>query len=159
MSSPRAQSLIADFETNTWLIHKHIDGISNEESLLQLPFPANCLNWVLGHIVWRRNSALSVLGVPILWDEDITAKYMSGSPPITTQVKARRFTDLIADLDHTQQALSNSLQTTANAELDKIVENDRGAKRVIEHLRGFHWHETYHIGQLDILQAYVISRR
>jgi hypothetical protein len=41
----------------------------------------------------------------------------------------------------------------------QMVENDHGPKRAIEHLRGFHWREAYHIGQLDILRAFVESRR
>jgi hypothetical protein len=50
-----------------------------------------------------------------------------------------------------------ALENMPDAELDKVVENDMGTKRVIEHLQGFHWHETYHIGQLDIVRAFVAS--
>lgn len=157
MTLPRAQALIDDYETNTWLIHNHVDGISDEASLLQLPFQANCLNWILGHIVWRRNSALSALGLSPMWAEAIASKYMSGSDPIKTQAGAKRLTELIADLDQTQQALSTALKAITDAELDQVVVNDRGEKRVIEHLQGFHWHETYHIGQLDILRAYIAA--
>ena len=46
MTSPTAQSLLDDYRTNTGLIHRIVDGVSDEESLLQPPFPANCLNWV-----------------------------------------------------------------------------------------------------------------
>lgn len=26
-------------------------------------------------------------------------------------------------------------------------------------VKGFHWHETYHVGQLDILRAMIMDRR
>lgn len=154
MTSARAQALIDDYAFNTWLIHDHIDGITDDESLLQPPFQANCLNWILGHIVWRRNSVLEALGLAPLWDEEVSALYMSGSSPLADQPGARRFADLVSDLDQTLSALSAAIASLPDAGLNEVVENDRGAKRVIEHLQGFHWHETYHIGQLDILGAF-----
>jgi hypothetical protein len=38
------------YQNNHEIIHKQIAGISQDESLLQLPFRGNCLNWVVGHI-------------------------------------------------------------------------------------------------------------
>jgi hypothetical protein len=58
MTLARAQAIIDDYAANAWLIHRHVDGVSDQASLLQLPFEANCMNWILGHMVWRRNSAL-----------------------------------------------------------------------------------------------------
>ena len=159
MAAPRAQALIAGYETNTWMIHDHVDGVSEEESLLQLPFEANCLNWILGHIVSRRNSALEALGLEGLWDSGTAARYKTGSEPIREAAGARRFPDLLVDLDRSQQALAGALSEATEASLPQIVENDRGAKPAVEHLEGFHWHETYHIGQLDILQAFIASKR
>ena len=159
MTSPRAQVLIDDYDTNTWLIHRLTEGIADAESVLQLPFEANCLNWILGHIVHRRNSSLAALGRPTFWDEGISARYKTGSDPIKTQADARPFGDLLADLDNSQHALTAALKAATDATLDRSVENDRGVKPAIEHLRGFHWHETYHIGQLEILRAYVLARR
>ena len=158
MTASRAQILIDDFETNTWLIHRHVDGVSDEDSLLQLPFQANCLNWILGHIVWRRNSVLSALGLAPLWNESTALKYKTDSKAIKSQADAVPFTDLLADLDQTNQAIIAALKEVTDSSLDEVVINDRGEKRVIEHLQGFHWHETYHIGQLDILRAFINSK-
>jgi hypothetical protein len=155
MPNPRAIDIIDDYETNTWLIHHQVDGVSERASLLLPPFPTNSLNWILGHIVWRRSSALAVLGLPPLWDEDIAAAYQSDSDLLTSPARARSFSALLADLDQSQQALKTVLQGADDPMLDAVVENDRGAKPVIEHLRGFHWHETLHVGQLDILRAFV----
>ena len=75
------------------------------------------------------------------------------------EIHDRLFSDLIADLDQTQQVISDALKTITDAELDKVLENDRGVNPVIKLLRGFHWHETHHIGQLDILQSYAVSKK
>jgi hypothetical protein len=159
MTSTRAQELIKDFEFNAWLIHNHVDGVSDEDSLLQPPFKANCLNWIVGHIVWRRNTCLVTLGLAPLLEELVAARYMTDSKPITSAAEARPFAQLLDDLDHTQAALKAALEEASETALDQVVENDRGPKRVIEHLQGFHWHETYHIGQLDILRAFIESNR
>ncbi|MGD2027666.1 MAG: DinB family protein [Anaerolineales bacterium] len=158
MTLPRAQKLIDSYETNTSLIHHHINGISDEQSLLQLPFEANCLNWIVGHIVSRRNSALNALGLPELWGEEISACYRTGSDPILDAENARAFSDLVADLDRSQEIFSAALKEADSDLLDAIVTNDRGEKTALEHLKGFHWHETYHVGQLDILRAFIQSQ-
>ena len=157
MTTPRAQALIDDCAANAWLIHRHADGVSDEASLRQPPFPANCLNWVLGHIVWRRTSALAVLGLASPWDEATAARYRTGSEPLRSPDDARPFSQLLADLDATQAVLSAALEAMDDAALDRAFENDRGEKRVIEHLQGFHWHETYHLGQLELLRAFCES--
>lgn len=158
MTLSRAKDLIDSYETNTWLIHQHIDGISDAESLLQLPFEANCLNWIVGHIVSRRNSALNALGLPELWGEEISARYRTGSDPVLDAKNARALSDLVADLDRSQETITAALKEAGDDLLDAVVSNDRGVKTAFEHLKGFHWHETYHVGQLDILRAFIQSR-
>lgn len=54
--------------------------------------------------------------------------------------------------------LQIALQTASPDLLDRLVINERGEKTTAEHLEGFLWHETYHIGQLDILRAFIRSR-
>lgn len=67
MTTARADQLFDGYAGNTSLIHVHVDGVSGEASMMQLPFGAHCLNWVVGHVVWRRNSARSTLGAESLW--------------------------------------------------------------------------------------------
>ncbi len=159
MTIPRAQALIDSYKTNTWLIHHHIDGVPDEDSLLQPPLEANCLNWIIGHVVSRRNSVLEVLGLPPLWDEETAAKYKTDSEPIKSAAGARLFSALVADLDQSQEMITNTLTEASDDLLNKVVVNDRGEKTVAQNLEGFHWHETYHLGQLDILRALIQSQQ
>lgn len=159
MTVPRAQALIEDYESNAWLIHRQLDGLTHEDSLLQPPFEANCLNWVVGHIVSRRNSALQALGRDAIWPDDVWAKYRTGSDPIREASQAQALSALLEDLDETGRLLRDALEQASEEDLQRIVENDRGTKAAWEHLAGFHWHETYHIGQLDVLKAMAMARR
>lgn len=59
--------LASIYEFSYGAIKLNLDGVSNEESLF-IPQPAgNCINWVVGHIVAARNTALNLAGgAPIL---------------------------------------------------------------------------------------------
>ena len=159
MTVAKADELIRDYAGNTWLIKRHTEGLTHEESLLQPPFPANCLNWILGHIVLRRNSALEVLGQISFWTPRIASSYQSGSAPITSAQEARELPLLLDDLEQTQDRITAALQAISEAELARIVESYRGSLAVWEQLTGLHWHETYHVGQLDLLRSMILANR
>jgi hypothetical protein len=40
----------------------NIEGITNEEALIFPNGEANCMNWVLGHLIHIRNPLLNILG-------------------------------------------------------------------------------------------------
>jgi len=127
--------------------------------VLQLPFPTNCLNWILGHIVARRNTALELVGAQSIWGEEILSRYRSGSEPIRDAKTARRLEDLTEDLAESQRRIAEALDGVLEAVLERNAETDRGVKPVWQHLQGLHWHETFHIGQLEVLKDYALSRR
>jgi hypothetical protein len=159
MNRGQAKKLLKDYSGNTWLIGKLTEGLSHQESLLQLEFPANCLNWVLGHILTRRNSALELLGATPIWNADILSLYSSGSQPITDANSARRFEDLLMDLEQSQKLLETALSTISPQAIEAEVETEFGIKPVWEHIDGLIWHETFHAGQLDFLKALAHAKR
>jgi hypothetical protein len=159
MGAGRAKSIKQDYDVNTWLIQRITEGLSHEESVLQLPFPTNCLNWILGHIIARRNTGLELVGAQSIWGEEILARYRSGSEPIRDIKTARRLEDLMEDLAESQRRIVEALDGASEAALERSAETDRGAKPVWQHLQGLHWHETFHIGQLEVLKDYALARR
>mgnify|MGYP003311315476 CR=1 FL=1 len=44
---------------NQNFIEKSVSGLTQSDSLLQLPGESNCMNWVLGHIAVYRDSMLA----------------------------------------------------------------------------------------------------
>lgn len=153
-----AETMLDDYEGNSWFINRLCDGLSHEESLIQPGFEANCFNWVMGHIVSRRNSVLEVLGLEPIWSTDIFSLYKTGSDPISPE-NARKLNLLIEDLAESDDLLKDALENVTGEFLEDIVETDRGEKQRLKHLKDFHWHETIHIGQLDMLRALALSRR
>ena len=54
------------------------------DSLLQLPFRGNCLNWVLGHLLDNRDDVLKALGAQRIMNDNSAALYRRGSAPIAS---------------------------------------------------------------------------
>jgi hypothetical protein len=159
MRNSRAQEIASDYQGNTWFIKELSKGLSLEESLLHPEFPTNCFNWVLGHVVWRRSVALEVLGEEPFWRPETCVIYKTGSEPLSDRAKARDLSHLIQDLGATESQITNVLMEMSEEELDRKVETDRGEKSRWEHLAGLHWHETFHMGQLELLRSFMDSRR
>ena len=155
----RTHHLHQDYEWITWVIRKLVDGVQHEESILQLPFPTNCLNWILGHILAGRNTAIKLLNGEPIWDDELLALYQSGSEPIREGSKAHPWESLVKDLDDSQRRINNALEMFSEDQMDEVVETDRGLKPVWQHVSGYHWHETYHVGQVEILSQYAQSSR
>jgi uncharacterized protein YciI len=159
MATERGEIILQDFQRNTWLIGRIAEGIRHEESLLQLPFRANCFNWNLGHILVGRHNALAALGQPPFWDGEKLSLYRAGSAPITSGENARPLETLLADLDESQQRLAAVLSACTAEDLARSRETTPDAAPVWKELAGLRWHETYHIGQLGTLRQYIESRR
>lgn len=159
MTTEKAKILIDDFGFHTRLIHQIIDDVTQEESLLQPPFEANCLNWVLGHIITNRSHTLEAIGVNHTWQEEVRKLYDSGTEPVKADSKSIRMDVLLQFLDQSQTLTDTALENMSDDFLNSSFINYRGEKTRFDHASGFHWHETFHIGQLDLLKAMVVSNR
>jgi uncharacterized damage-inducible protein DinB len=152
MTHPDAETLIGSFGLTHQLIRMQTDGLSHKDSLLQPPFRGNCLNWVLGHILEGRNTALTLLGESPIWDKEMVSRYGRGSEAITQGEQARPLERLLEDLDRSQERIAAALKRTMPEELATVVPF-RGSQRPLgQALASQHWHETYHTGQLELLR-------
>ncbi|NIM93874.1 MAG: hypothetical protein GTO18_09215 [Anaerolineales bacterium] len=128
------------------------ESLSHEQSLLQLPFRGNCMNWVLGHTLVDRNSAVKILGGESFLADDEIAIYVSCSEPVTHDSGSITLEQLLEHLDRSLDWIEETLSDLTSDDLDKEVESG-GRKDTVDHLiAGLHWHETYRTGQLEILR-------
>jgi len=130
------------------VIHRQLNGLTQADSLLQPPFRGNCLNWVLGHIVFNRGSILTLLGEDIPWTTEESDRYMRNSEPVTNEKDALPLERLLNGLEESQARILSGLQKVS-AEKLAIVSDDR---TVAEQIAFLQWHETYHVGQLEPLR-------
>ncbi len=159
MTHPLIRAVIQNYRLNLRLAHKQLDGLSHPDSLLQLPFQGNCLNWVVGHVIQGRSELLELLGKPPIWGQPEAAVYQTGSEPITPQNAgvALPLEELLKLLEESQTRIEQTLQGLSADVLEKTIEQDGHPSTLGEMVNGYNWHETYHIGQMELLHQLAVN--
>jgi len=134
------------------VLKQQADGLTHEDSLLQMPFRANCLNWVMGHILNSRSGLMIALGLTPIWTDEQRAPYLRGSEGITEENcdKAVRLEDMLRDLDRSQEQIVACLKSKTFA--DMLLPSDRPNMTMGERLAHSVWHEAYHTGNTEALR-------
>ncbi len=119
---------------------------------MQVP-GVNCLNWVLGHIADSRDEVLSMLGEgPALGEA--AARYCRESDPVTADgpgvVPLER---LLAVLAEGQERIGAALGALSAEALQELRQNGDRTLPLGTLLHFAMWHETYHVGQTELLRA------
>ena len=146
-----AGGIIRALERNKWVIDAQTAGLDDAASVLQAGFRANCLNWVVGHIVASRDEVLRALGEATLLSRDQTALYARESEPIhgsdSPHVPLERLLGLLGE---SQAVIASALTTLSEDELHGPL--GPSGQSLLEWLSFLVWHETYHAGQTDVLR-------
>jgi len=95
---------------------------------------------------------MKLVGAAPVWGQEEIDIYKTGSPPITSSDRAIPLEKLVSDLDQSQERIAVALGEKSEASLLEEAETDRGLKPIAQHLAGLHWHETFHVGQLELLR-------
>ena len=128
------------------------EGVTQEQSLRQLPFPSNCMNWNLGHLLVYREQYLGVLDGVSKPNEDEFAIYGAGSEPLTDGKNALDISDILARLFAISPKIEAALKSTS-AERYAEMHNEARGMTVNDHIRFYlQFHEAFHLGQVEILQ-------
>ena len=149
-----AASLASAFSRNCEIIRMQGEGFSHLDSLRQLPFRANCMNWVVGHVVSNRMNIFKLLKAIHLVDGQTFSRYERESDPILRDGPGvLLFEDLIHSLEKSQKELDDILEMQTSDELQRMemIFGSR-AMSVADWLFFFYFHETYHVGQTEILR-------
>lgn len=144
-------SIIETLKRNQWIVQAQTDGLSHADSLLQLPFRGNCLNWVLGHLAVHRDEMLENLGGTAVVSADDGAPYGRKSQPLLSDERALTLENLLGALAEQVEQLSACLEQSSPEALAKIINEERGYT-LGEHIEFYLWHDTYHVGQLEYLR-------
>ena len=150
----KPNTLAESFSRNVEIVKLQTQGMTHEDSLIQLPFRANCMNWVLGHLVTNRNSILKLLQAEDLIDSTSMKHYERESAPITGDDEgALPLEQLIHMLEQAQADIQRLLVEIKDEELTRQVAfYGRRSMTIAEWLFFFYFHDTYHTGQTEILR-------
>src|SRR5688572_23710479 len=115
------QALLMQFAFNGRAAGMNFEGVTHEESLARPPVGGNPLNWVLGHIVDCRTSALGLLGERPVWNEREHALYGVGSDSSAAGWRALPLDELLVRHRESQECLVRALEAAPAAVLEKEV--------------------------------------
>ena len=130
-------------------------GLKHEESLVQPRPHGNCLNWVVGHLLWTYDYNLPVLGQEPVMGEDALERYERGSPPLRDPSEALDFRELLTAWDEAAERIDAGFAALTADALDqpaRPVHADDPGETVRERLSGFLFHQAYHVGQTALLR-------
>jgi uncharacterized damage-inducible protein DinB len=149
----RQSDIIEDFARNVRIIKRQAAGLSHADSLIQPPVRANCMNWVLGHIVYTRIDMMQHLGAAQFKPARTLVRYASDTELVLEAAPdVVSLEQLLADLDCNQHDIAvyvNGLSDEALAKEVKLGERVMSREQL---LRFFLFHDTYHTGNLDLLR-------
>ena len=148
------QILSDAFENNIEIVKMQTAGLTQADSLVQLPFRSNCLNWVLGHLLSNRRTILKLLGDEQTIDEALIARYDYGSEPIIADGEGvLTLEQLLALLDKAQAQIARLLEAIMDEQLARPLLPFGTRERTLgEWLFFFYFHDCYHVGQTEILR-------
>ena len=96
--------------TSNYVIKDKTEGLTHADSMLQLPFPGNCMNWILGHLMVYRMQCLGVIDGVSEPGEDELGLYGFGSEPMTDSDKAIPLETLLARLVDLSEQIGAALE-------------------------------------------------
>jgi len=146
-----AAEMSAILARNLSILGRQTEGLTHADSMLQLPFRGNCLNWVLGHILVSRDYMLRLAGATPLWDETRSAPYGYGSEQMAADAGAVDMHTILADLQRSQKRLAAAMAALDEDALD-ASSGERDGESLRERLAFMTWHDGYHTGQTEYLR-------
>ena len=152
MKSPPVENLIETWQRCTTIAQRQTQDLTQAESLLRPPVAGNCMNWVLGHILDNRDTCLEYLGQPRLLGPAERETYQRGSQALEDPGAAVDLSALLQALAQSNTLLAAALQALPPDGLEReviFVGNPRPLGGLLAFLQ---WHETYHLGQLELLR-------
>ena len=145
--------LVDAFARNVSIIKMQTNGLTHEDSLRQLPFRSNCLNWVLGHIAENRDHVLELLGEPTQIGA-LGARYKRGSDPLTESGNGTlRLEEILDWLDRAQERIAPAIARMDDAAWSRQVTTSNNRTTTVgQRVFFLYFHETYHVGQTELFR-------
>lgn len=137
------------------VVHLNVDGLTHEESLIQPQPEGNCLNWVIGHLVWTYDYNLPMLGQEPVMDEGALERYAKDSAPLRDPADALAFREFLAAWDEATERMDAGIAKLTADTLDRPAERSPGDvadETIRERLTGVLFHQAYHAGQTALLR-------
>ena len=131
-----------------------VDGLTQEDSLIQ-PKPAgNCLNWVVGHLLCVYDQMLPLLGQASVMQPGALKRYERGSAPIKSASEAMELSYLLTGIEEAVARMDAGLQGLSEETMDSPAPfSPTGRPETVRSLVSLIlFHQAYHTGQAGMLR-------
>jgi uncharacterized damage-inducible protein DinB len=148
------QQMADAYGRNAAIVKMQTKDMTQAESLIQLPFRANCMNWIVGHLVTNRNTIMDMLGEEPALEASLAERYTRESAPVSAEdAGVLPLETLVGALERSQGRLAAALGALSLEDMEREVVGPGGRKtRLGSALFFFFFHDSYHTGQTEILR-------
>lgn len=143
--------MVKSYQLNTLVLDSIIKDLKETDTLEKIG-QSNTIGWILGHILLGRGSVLNMLKIDYQKMDD-EEEYKRGSMK-NNNIKL----DLLKALNEfkkrgtqIEEAIKNIKETILNEEINDKLPG--GGNQVKDAILFSAWHETFHIGQIDLILA------
>lgn len=137
------------------VVRINVEGVTQEESLIQPQPGGNCLNWVVGHLVSTYETALPLLGQEPVRGKEALKRYARGSAPLQDASEALDLQELLSLWDEASKRFEAGLENLTSEALDQPAPFSP-SKDPNETMRSLlcaiTFHQAYHAGQTGLLR-------
>lgn len=136
------------------VVRRNVDGLTQEESLVQPDPGGSCLNWVVGHLLNIYDATLPMLGQKPVMEEGLK-RYARGTPPLQDPAEALELRDLLAAWDQAAERIQAGLASLTAEILDRPAPHspsNNPNETVRSLLTTTFFHQAYHAGQTGLLR-------
>lgn len=137
------------------VVRMNVDGVTQEESLIQPEPGGSCLNWVVGHLVNIYDATLPLLGQKPVMEEGALKRYARGTPPLKDPAEALELRDLMTAWDQAAERIDAGLAGLTAEVLDRPAPHspsNNPNETVRSLLTTIFFHQAYHAGQAGLLR-------
>ncbi len=140
------------------IVRRNLEGISQNESLVQ-PIPAgNCINWIFGHMVWVCDEVLPLLKQQSVVGVEALQRYARGAAPLEKPTEAIDLRELTRIWDQAMLRMDAGFASLTAEDLDAVspISPNNNSSETIRSFFGLvAFHQAYHAGQLGVLRRIV----
>ena len=137
------------------VVGANVAGLTHEDSLVQPRPGGNCLNWVLGHLLWAYNGMLPLVSQEPVMDEGALRHYARGAPPIRDRAEALTFEEILSAWNQAVERVDAGLAGLTPEVLDRPAPGSPTGnpdETVRSLLTTVMFHQAYHAGQTAVLR-------
>lgn len=156
----RPEGLSLAYSRNAHFWDTNLEGLTHADALVQPPVKGNCILWIAGHLLHYRGAIHRLLTLPEPLPVSRTERFARESAPVLgDEPGIVRFEQLMDAYHSSQGVVLPAIEALRVEQAQEAVQEFRFDMPRAELLLTFMRHESYHIGQFELLREIALDAR